>query len=270
MAEVHEPVVEEGHGPLVRQELHDVRDVPVPPADEKVVQEGLAKAHQAPEGLHLELLATQVGDGVNLPKVVDGQPAEMTRAVGGVQRVRHDDVVRPGLGLLRAQLPSTAGVDAIVVQPAGQQAAFGYGHVELRQQLRRGVLVVVAARLATHCLHAACLSWNVSCTSGREVAIHRVQGTQKCLRQLRSDLAAVEAIMAQVPFSVLALEATAELAERTSPEDRLVCRAEGVVHDEAPVVHKTVAVQGVEDVRVHVCGVRGDEDAAGQQLLREA
>merc|ERR1719183_293845 len=87
--------------------------------------------------------------------------------------------------------------------------------------------------------------------------------------ELGPNLSAVEAVVAQVA-TALAPEAAAEFAERARAEDPRVGGPGLVVHDEAAIVDEAVAVDGVEDVRVHVVRVCRDDDTAGEELLGQA
>merc|ERR1719428_1450606 len=49
VAEVHEPVMEQSCGPLVCQELDNVRNVSISPTNIQMVQEGFAQTHQTPK-----------------------------------------------------------------------------------------------------------------------------------------------------------------------------------------------------------------------------
>jgi hypothetical protein len=82
------------------------------------------------------------------------------------------------------------------------------------------------------------------------------------MRKLGADLAPVEAIVPQIADGALALESPAELTKGASPEDGIVRGVESLVDNETAVVDEAVAVYGIENIRIHVHRICGDDDPA--------
>mmetsp|Transcript_103470 Transcript_103470/g.316748 ORF Transcript_103470/g.316748 Transcript_103470/m.316748 type:complete len:398 (-) Transcript_103470:2923-4116(-) len=206
----------------------------------------------------------------------------------GLQRVCDDDSVLLGLGRYHLRVGPFASVNPVVMEVAGQQAALRDGHVEIGQQLGRYLLPVQAlqqfrcsgsgAGADGLARSGVCLIQAAGCTArlprrapcGGHVAVHGVEDAEQRLRQLGAHLAPIEAIVAEVTFGILAPEAATEFTKRTCAEDGIVGRLEILVDDEPPVVHQAVAMDRIEDVWVHIVGIRGDQDATGQDFLGKA
>ena len=83
-AEVSEPLVVEGDGPVLAQELNGVGNDVVVIAICQLIEVVLVESNETPETLQNDLFITHVGHRVNQPNVVEGELDEVALSSGGV------------------------------------------------------------------------------------------------------------------------------------------------------------------------------------------
>mmetsp|Transcript_34474 Transcript_34474/g.83219 ORF Transcript_34474/g.83219 Transcript_34474/m.83219 type:complete len:313 (-) Transcript_34474:580-1518(-) len=274
-------IVEQRHRPLVRQEFHNVRDIPGFPPLVQQIQERLPQAHQTPEALDLQLLAAQIGDGRDFAHGVDHDLTEVASAIG-LEGVRDDDVlISSGGHLVLPALPCR--LDVVEVEVPREQPSPRNRHVEPRQEIRQvgGLHLRVGLRRqgghgGFHVQPAALARGQVSFFQSRTIAtcssyipVHRIQDAEQRVSQLRPHLSAIEPVVAQVGTASNPVS-PGELAQAPSAEDRGIRGLEIVVHDKPPVVDQPIPVHRIEHVRIHIVGVCGDQNTARQLLLDRA